>query len=224
TPERTLIPAILPPGAAHIDGVVAAGGASLDLSELLYVGLLASLPYDFIIRSFNKSNIYLDDINRLPKFDDSNPKLRSFIERTAGQLICQTRSYAPLWNRTLETTWTVETPGRSSFVRRSLLVELDVLSTMSLGLVLDELIMLYQTQFPVLRNYERNDLYDVNGRKVPNHIAREYRKHGEDLPLADRQWVHPQSGVEYTFVFPFRTLDREQDYRDAWAKFEKELG
>src|SRR5699024_12488965 len=115
-------------------------------------------------------------------------------------------------------------PARTSVARRKLFVELDVLAAMALGLSVDEFTTLYRAQFPVLRNYERTDLYDVNGRKVPNHIAREYRKHGEDLPLAECQWVHPQSGVEYTFVFPFRTLDREQDYRDAWAKFEKELG
>ena len=38
---------------------------------------------------------------------------------------------------------------------------------------------------------------------------------GEELSVADRTWVHPQSGVEYVYEFPFRQLDREADIREA---------
>lgn len=27
---------------------------------------------------------------------------------------------------------------------------------------------------------------------------------GEELTVVDRTWVHPQSGVEYVFEYPFR--------------------
>lgn len=39
------------------------------------------------------------------------------------------------------------------------------------------------------------------------------------MELADREWTHPQSDVEYTFEFPFHRLDREEDMRAAYAKF-----
>lgn len=120
--------------------------------------------------------------------------------------------------------WTICSPTRNAQERRKLLVELDVLAAMNIKITLDELIGLYKSQFPVLSNYERSDHYDANGRKVPNHIVREYRKYGDTLPSIERSWTHPQSEVEYIFEFPFRTLDREQDYREAWARFEKEFG
>ena len=44
---------------------------------------------------------------------------------------------------------------------------------------------------------------------------------GEELSVADRTWVHPQSGVEYVFEYPFRQLDREADMRAAYARFER---
>lgn len=39
------------------------------------------------------------------------------------------------------------------------------------------------------------------------------------LSVADRTWVHPQSGVEYVYEYPFRQLDREADMREAYARF-----
>lgn len=100
-------------------------------------------------------------------------------------------------------------------------VELDALAALSLGLTTDELCTIYRTQFPVLRGYEQNDLYDSNGRKVPSDMNRQYRKLGETgMTAADLQWTHPQSEVEYTFEFPFRSFDREEDMRAAYAKFE----
>lgn len=88
----------------------------------------------------------------------------------------------------------------------------------------DELCTIYRTQFPVLRGYEQNDLYDANGRKVPGDMNRLYRKVGEKLTLEERTWTHPQSGVEYVFEFPFRSFDREEDMRKAYAHFENLLG
>lgn len=43
---------------------------------------------------------------------------------------------------------------------------------------------------------------------------------GEELSVADRMWVHPHSGVECAFEFPFRQLDREADMRAAYKRFE----
>ena len=103
-------------------------------------------------------------------------------------------------------------------------IEIDVLASIALKLTVDELCTIYRTQFPVLRGYEQSDLYDVNGRKVPGEMNKLYRKVGESgMTLEDRRWTHPQSGVEYTFEFPFRGFDREEDMRAAYAKFSKML-
>ena len=40
------------------------------------------------------------------------------------------------------------------------------------------------------------------------------------VKCAGRTWVHPQSGVEYVYEYPFRQLDREADMREAYAWFE----
>lgn len=106
-------------------------------------------------------------------------------------------------------------------MRRRLQIEIDALTALLFELTVDELCTIYRTQFPVLRGYEQSDLYDPNGRKVPGDMNRQYRKVGESgMNAADLQWTHPQSGVEYTFEFPFRSFDREEDMRAAYAKFE----
>ncbi|PJI52529.1 hypothetical protein CTI14_40870 [Methylobacterium radiotolerans] len=68
----------------------------------------------------------------------------------------------------------------------------------------------------MLVGYERFDLYDAVGRKVPGDIARKIATRGQGLTLEERTWVHPQSGVEYVFELPFVSYDREEDMRKAY--------
>ncbi|WP_296146003.1 hypothetical protein [uncultured Corynebacterium sp.] len=118
--------------------------------------------------------------------------------------------------------WDVDKPLRRDEKRRAAQVEIDAIVALPLGVTADELCMIYRTQFPVTRRYGQEDRFDANGRKVPKEIVKADAKlqDGAELPVADRTWVHPQSGVEYVFEYPFRQLDREADMREAYARFE----
>ena len=105
-------------------------------------------------------------------------------------------------------------------------MEIDAIVALSLGVTADELCMIYWTQFPVMRRYDQEDRFDANGRKVPREIVKADAalREGEELSVADRTWVHPQSGVELVFEYPFRQLDREADMREAYTRFEGMVG
>lgn len=246
TGERTLIPAIIPPGAAHVDGIFSMGRPGLSPQMLVDASsVLSSLLVDFSIRVAPKSTIRSGTASRLP-FPHLDSGLAAELRLRSLRLNCVTSAYAPLWSdcfdqvyRVEEWTaivarlereplgsvareWSPETPLRIAADRRQAQVEIDVLVALALGVTADELCAVYRTQFGVLRRYESDNLYDANGRLVPTQVASLFRKKSESLSEEERTATNA-AGNTYTYEFPFAGFDREHDMRVAYAEFERRL-
>ena len=246
TGERTLIPAIIPPGCAPTHGLTSLGSPRDSRTLAACAGSLSSLISDFCVRIAPKANILKSTVEALPT-GGASAFTRELLLRTL-RLNCVTEAYADLWAECYEPfynddswtclpersgwvdlgdvgpEWTPETPLRVAEDRRQALLEIDALVALSLGLTADELCTIYRTQFPVLYGYDRNTyFYDENGRLVPNSVLSVWRKKGDAITEEERTAVHPGSGIAYTYELPFVTLDREADMRRAYAEFERRL-
>lgn len=185
------------------------------------------------------------------------------ISARALLLNCLTRDYAPLWAECWlpeyadftwakddprlpvstfagkNATWTWDSPLRTDYARRQALVELDVLCSLALGLTLDQLEAVYRLDFSVLKSYEDDTYYDVNGRTVfskkslgPSVFDRKTfegtMKHAHsgafDLTYTDDTQPGGPRERTITYVAPFDKCDRVQDYRQAWEFFSRKYG
>jgi hypothetical protein len=243
--ERTLISAILPPGPAHVSGIMSAS-VSLDAhATALVAAFLSSLVLDMAIRISPKSTVRSGTIRRMPIAVDY--LLADCLLLRTLRLNAVVHPYATLWRECflkgfltdnwaggfaharrlrlgqVGRDWTPATPLRIAADRRQALVEIDALVALALGLTADELCSIYRTQFAVLRGYDRNVyFYDANGRLVPSSVLTVWRKKGVRITAEERTATN-QAGNTYTYELPFVTLDREADMREAYAVFEQRL-
>ncbi|MGM7698482.1 Eco57I restriction-modification methylase domain-containing protein [Microbacterium sp. A84] len=222
TGERTLIPALIPPGTAHVNGLFSfglPGGRTEDL--LLALGSVSSLVADFAVRAAPKSGIYQGVLERLPLA--RNARYATHIIERVLRLNALTAAFAPIWEDVTETAWSVDVPLRRARDRRNAMIEVDALVALSLGIDIEELVTIYRTQFPVLYGYDQEEyLYDANGRIVPTALRQTWKRLGElvdgdSFPPDARSLVHPGSGRLYQYELPFGVLDREEDLRRAYA-------
>jgi hypothetical protein len=247
TGERTLTPALIPPGPAHINGVHTIGAGHVDHVELvLAAASMASLLGDCGVRTTPKSEILFSVVQRLPVALDE--RVRDWILLRTLRLNCVTEAYAPLWAgcyrpdfrldrwtsddlgreavlSDVYESWSPRTPLRRAVDRRRASVELDALVAIALDISVEELCSVYRTQFPVLAGYDRRHYaFDSNGRLVPSSTLASTRRAGpRGVAVEDRTAVHPGSKVSYVHEPPFRFLDREADMKSAYVEFERRL-
>lgn len=261
TGERTLIGAIIPPKAAHTNGLIGLNFSDND-QLILASGLFSSIPFDFFIKVTGKSNLTNDTVNMLPFMNSifdleimGRELLLNCLTIHYGQIwqlswkndyvtLCWAKSDNRLKNRSfsqLKNSWSYNTPLRTDFERRQALVEIDVLTAMSLGMTLAQLKTIYRIQFPVLQSYEADTWYDANGRIVFT-INRSLVGVGYDRTTWENEVKGAPAGKKFyrtiiddtmlggpiertiEYVAPFDRCDREKDYEIAWNFFAKKYG
>ena len=249
--ERTLISCIIPPGVAHAGTLQSI--AFRNLHVLLCEAILfSSLPMDFFVKVSGVASLRPSTLRNFPLVDLPDAALVRY-----AMLNNVSDRFFKLWQNvnisSKDFTWSssdsrletvtgdvFERPwGASSFLsqdfsRRQALLELDVLVAMQLGLKLSDLVQMYQVQFPVLQQYERDTWYDQNGRIVFTNS-----KNLSGVGLDRRTWeaqrslkegsvskafeddTIPGGPVERTieYVAPFTLPNREEDYERAWSFF-----
>lgn len=256
--ERTLNIALLPEKTGHISGLV---GVAFAKPEQLYIscGTWASIPYDYYVKVMNKQNFNFTTVSGFPIIES---KYNPDIILRAMLLNCVTKHYANVfadaskwcadqlrWSKNdtrlkdkeLNPHWEWGTPLRSDYERRQALVEIDVLTSMALGMSLGQLKNIYRLQFAVAQQYEQDTWYDATGRIVftPNRSLvgvgfsrNEFENGIKGAPAGQKFYrtitddTMPGGPVERTveYIAPFDRCDREKDYETAWKFFEEKYG
>jgi len=250
--ERTLQASIIPPKSSHVNTVVSV--TFIDMITLIeFASISNSIIFDFIFKSSGISDIYPNNLEGLPI--NVNKKYHSKLFVRTLILNCLNKFYTPLWEENwqdefnsdtwsktdtrlkpfvgLTKEWKWETPLRNWFERRQALVEIDVITAMALDLTMEELVLIYNVQFPVLQQNEDDTWYDQKGNIIFT-CSKGLVGVGVDRPIWEtirnlsvgQIYEHTITkselyyGNKVTYYAPFEKCDRVEDYKTAWAHFE----
>lgn len=253
--ERTFVTTIIPKGPAHIHTCISI--CFDNKNHLLTLSSFGnSLPIDFWIKSTGSSHANMSMINQLPI--SCEDKFRPGLFLRILLLQCITKHYEDLWIdcwdssfqvdhwaksdlrlsndhfKNLTSEWQRNIALRTDYSRRQALVEIDVLTSMVLGLTLEELKTIYRVQFPVMRQYESDTWYDQNGRivftsskglpgvgftRLDWNEIKDMESGTVERTIIDD--TTPGGSVEriITYKAPFDRCDRENDYEEVWDNF-----
>ncbi len=256
TGERSLQPAIIAPKVSHVNGVI-----SITFPEqkriIEFAGLASSIVLDFYVKSIGAANLTDGKLKHFPIGVDEIIYKKIAVRTLL--LNCLNMTYLKLWENNFENEfskdswsngdlrlkrfdslspeWNANTPLRNFFERRQALVEIDVLSAIALGISLDELLIIYNIQFPVLQSYEDDTYYDKKGNIVFTNNSQGLKavgldridwerlknnKEGDDITHTISK-SELYKGKQITYYPPFTKCDRVEDYKRAWVHFEEKF-
>lgn len=251
--ERTLQASIIPPRYTHLNS---SNSIYFDNPDYLIeaTGLFSSVVFDFYIRATGATNV-TESIMKNMRIG-LEKRLKPYLFARTLLLNCLNKHYRSLWechwdeaykadnwskldNRlsnfnSLSPNWEWSSPLRNWFERRQALVEIDVITAIGLKLKLEDLILIYNVQFPVLQLNEDDTWYDANGNIVFT-CSKGLTGVGLDRPVWEtikdlkegQTYEHTIEkselyyGQKVTYYAPFDKCDRVEDYKQAWQHFEK---
>jgi len=256
---RSVFPSMIPPGPMSMDTCYF-GGLEDDTATVACCGLFAGLLTDFYVRVTGATDLHDNVVARFPVPPLDHPLLGALLHRTL-RLNCLTREFAELWERLVEpswagddfthpqlatrsigsqpATWDMGVPVRTELDRWLLLTELDALGALILGVEPKGLAAVYNSQFPVLRSYEYQMVFDAKGRQ----LCGDWHQHGtlqahleaEAKENKVRGWVKVWDRVEAhldgdadvdlgPFEAPFYRVDRVAAMTRAHEVFASRFG
>jgi hypothetical protein len=257
---RTMQACLLPPGPTHVHAVNSV--ALLDnASTVRWTGLLLTLPIDYLTKVSGTGHITRGLLASLPVPEDDHPISGALQLRTL-RLNSLVRGFAPLWAEqfnpdwrsdkfasgvgtvdlgAVDEDWSDATPLRTDLDRWLALVDLDAIAALQLGVTIEQLCQMYRSQFPVLRKYESQMVFDRNGRQ----ICGDYHAYGfkqaeweaalkeapskrgqEKIKMWDRVQAYMAGDHSIDlgpFEPPFILADREAAMRRAYQAFSERL-
>ena len=250
TNSRSLQSCIIPPKSSHINSVVSL--VFKDVEDLLFVAsLTSSLPFDFILRISGVSNLYESIIRAFPIPTNPSKSICTqlyfrYLKAVAADVRYNKLLQAVKNEKIINYSKNDERLGllsneflckkgiKNFYEQRYVQIEIDVLSSMLLGLTLDELIQIYEVQFSVDQQNEAETFYDKMGNIIFT-TNMSMSTVGVDRPMwniiknmkAGETYEHTIEkselyyGQKITYHAPFEKCDRVEDYKVAWEHFEK---